>query len=52
MIIMVNKNSILIIYHRDGESKSSISRKLQISRKTVRKYIEEHEQKKSMFKRS
>lgn len=43
MIIMVEKNSILIRYYRDGESKSSISRVLKISRKTVRKYIEEHE---------
>ncbi len=42
---MVDKNSILIMYYRDGESKSSISRQLKISRKTVRKYIEEHEQK-------
>ena len=42
---MVDKNSILIKYYRDGESKSSISRELKLSRKTVRKYIEEHEQK-------
>jgi transposase len=42
---MVDKNSILIMYYRDGLSKSSISRELKISRKTVRKYIEEHEQK-------
>ena len=42
MISMVDKNSILILYYRDGESKSSISRQLKISRKTVRKYIKEH----------
>jgi DNA-binding transcriptional regulator LsrR (DeoR family) len=41
MITMVDKNSILIKYYRDGESKSSISRQLKISRKTVRKYIDE-----------
>ena len=41
---MVDKNRILISYYREGESKSSISRCLKISRKTVRKYIEEHEQ--------
>jgi len=41
MINMVDKNSILIMYYRDGESKSSISRQLKISRKTVRKYIDE-----------
>jgi transposase len=33
------------MYHRDGESKSSISRQLKISRKTVRRYIQEHEHK-------
>ncbi len=41
MINMVDKNLILIKYYRDGESKSSISRQLKISRKTVRKYIDE-----------
>lgn len=45
MISMVDKNSILIMYYRDGESKSTISRELKLSRKTVRKYIEEQEQK-------
>jgi len=45
MISMVDKNLILIKYYREGASKSSISRELKISRKTVRKYIEEHEQK-------
>jgi len=40
---MVDKNQILINYYRDGESKSSIASKLKISRKTVRRYIEEHE---------
>ena len=44
MINMVDKNRILINYYREGESKSSISRSLKISRKTVRKYIKEHEQ--------
>jgi len=45
MITMVDKNSILIMYYRDGESKSSISRQLKISRKTVRSYIIKHEEK-------
>ena len=40
---MVDKNRILISYYREGKSKSEISRTLKISRKTVRKYIEEHE---------
>lgn len=43
MITMVDKNRILISYYREGESKSSISCRLKISRKTVRKYICEHE---------
>ena len=43
MITMVDKNSILIMYYRDRESKSYISQKLKISRSVVRKYINEHE---------
>jgi len=44
MIKMVDKNRILIYYYRDGKSKRRISQELKISRKTVRKYISEHEQ--------
>ena len=40
---MVDKNRILINYYREGESKKSIAERLNISRKTVRKYILEHE---------
>ena len=40
---MVDKNEILISYYRNAESKNSISHRLKISRKTVRKYIAEHE---------
>ena len=43
MITMVDKNQILLMYYRDGANKSFISSKLGISRKTVRKYISEHE---------
>ncbi|MEA3495560.1 MAG: IS21 family transposase [Bacteroidota bacterium] len=49
---MVDKNSILIMYYRDGESKSFISRELKLSRKTVRKYIDEHERKSGSLKLS
>jgi len=42
MISMVDKNLILLRFFRDNESKSSISRSLKISRKTVRRYINEH----------
>lgn len=40
---MVEKNIILIAYYREGKSKSEISRILKVSRKTIRKYIKEHE---------
>ena len=43
MITMVDKNRILLSYYRQGESINSISEKLKISRKTVRKYISEHQ---------
>jgi len=41
---MVDKNLILLSYYRNGESQRSISARLKISRKTVRRYIAEHEQ--------
>lgn len=44
MICMVDKNRILISYYREGKSISSISKKLKITRKTVRKYISEHQE--------
>jgi len=40
---MVDKNEILIRFYRNGETKSEISRDLGISRKTVRRYIREHD---------
>ncbi len=43
MITMVEKNSILIKYYREGKNISEISRLLKLSRKTVRKYIVFHE---------
>ena len=43
MITMVDKNRILISYYREGKSISSISKKLKTTRKTVRKYISEHQ---------
>ena len=45
MLNMVDKNQILIKFYREGKSKSFISQELKISRKTVRRYIAEHEQK-------
>ena len=47
MITMVDKNSILIRYHRQGESIRSISKDLDLSRNTVRKYLRDHDQMRS-----
>ena len=44
MITMVDKNSILLRYFRDGESMSSISRSLNLSRTTVTKYVNAHKE--------
>lgn len=41
---MVDKNQILIKFYREGKSKSRISSELSISRKTVRRYLSEHEE--------
>lgn len=43
MISMYTKQEIIIRSYREGESHRSISAGLQISRKTVKKYIEEYE---------
>ncbi len=40
---MYTKQEIIINSYRDGKSQRSISRELQISRRTVKKYIEEYE---------
>lgn len=42
---MVEKNQILIKYYREGKNKQTISKELGITRKTVRRYINEHEAK-------
>ena len=43
MISMYTKQEIIIRSYREGKSQRCISRELQISRKTVKKYIEEYE---------
>jgi transposase len=40
---MYTKQEIIIRSHREGKSQRSISRELQINRKTINKYIEEYE---------
>jgi len=41
---MYTKQEIIIRSYREGKSQRQISRELQISRKTVRKYLREHEE--------
>lgn len=41
---MYTKQEIIIRYHREGKSQRQISRELQISRKTVRKYIDGYQE--------
>lgn len=41
---MYTKQEIIIRSYREGKSQRQISRELQISRKTVRKYLGEHEE--------
>ena len=43
MISMYTKQEIIIKSYREGQSQRSISRELQINRKTVNKYIEDYE---------
>jgi len=40
---MYTKQEITLKSHREGQSQRSISRDLQLNRKTVKKYIEEYE---------
>ena len=44
MISMYTKQEIIIRSYREGKSQRAISRELNISRKTVKKYIDEYEQ--------
>ena len=43
MISMNTKQEIIIRSHREGKSQRRISKELQISRKTIKKYIEDYE---------
>ena len=40
---MYTKQEVIISSYRDGKSQRQIARELQISRKTIRKYLQEHE---------
>jgi len=43
MINMYTKQEIIIQHYRLGKSQRQISRELGISRRTVKRYVEEHE---------
>jgi len=43
MINMYTKQEIIIQHYRLGKSRRQISRELGISRRTVKRYVEEHE---------
>lgn len=43
MISMYTKQEIILMSHREGKSQRRISRELQLSRKTIKKYIDDYE---------
>jgi len=49
MIGLVDKQKIIISYHREGKTQRQIKRETGISRKTIRKYIREYEEKKNIL---
>lgn len=52
MINLLEKQNIILSYYRDGKSQRQISRETNISRKTIRKYLREYEQKKKKLMES
>ncbi|MDD5659884.1 MAG: IS21 family transposase [Actinomycetota bacterium] len=49
MLKLIDKQKIIIKYFNEGFSKRKIERELHISRKTIRRYIDEYEKKKSQL---
>lgn len=49
MIILKQKQDILIMFFRDGKSQRAIERETGISRKTISKYIKEYEEQKRLL---
>ena len=47
MITLLDKQKIILKYYHDGQSQRAIQRETGISRKTIRKYIREYENKKA-----
>ena len=43
MITMIDKQSIILGFHRHGKSRKQLARELGISRKTVKKYLKAHQ---------
>lgn len=49
MIGLIDKQKIIISYHREGKTQRQIVRETGINRKTIRKYIREYEEKKNIL---
>ena len=49
MIGLIDKQKIIISYHREGKTQRQIKRETGINRKTIRKYIREYEEKKNIL---
>ena len=47
MILLIEKQKIILDYYQNGKSQRAIHRETGISRKTIRKYIREYEEKKA-----
>lgn len=52
MIRLTDKQKIIISYYREGKTQRQISREEGISRKTIRKYLREYEEKKKKLMES
>jgi len=47
MILLIEKQKIILDYYQNGKSQRTIHRETGISRKTIRKYIREYDEKKA-----
>ncbi len=52
MILLIQKQDILLAYFREGKSQREISRETGIDRKTIRKYISQYEERKRELENS
>lgn len=52
LILLKQKQEILLMYLREGRSQREISRMTGVDRKTIRKYIQEYERKREELERN